>query len=90
MPMTPPACIYTQGRTKELHSSIRRGRRFWQRAESMIASGMVDVNQRDSTEATTLLNATWYGSESLLRVLPAHEADVAEVNGQHLWPESTS
>lgn len=46
----------------------------------MIASGMVDVNQRDSTGATTLLYATWYGSERLLRVLLAHGADVAAVN----------
>jgi ankyrin repeat protein len=80
IPMTPPAYIYTQNRTNELHASIRRGRRFWQRAESMITSGMVGVNQRDSTGATAILYATWHGSERLLRVLLAHGADVAAVN----------
>ncbi|CAM9660020.1 unnamed protein product [Hapterophycus canaliculatus] len=46
----------------------------------MITSGMVGVNQRDSTGATALLYATWHGSERLIRVLLEHGADVAAVN----------
>lgn len=46
----------------------------------MILSGMVDLNQRDSTGATPLLYATWHGSERLLRVLLERGADVAITN----------
>lgn len=46
----------------------------------MITSGVIDINQRDSTGATPLIYATWHGSSGLVRVLLERGADTAAVN----------
>jgi len=77
--MTPPPHEYMRGRTHELFAAIR-SYDFWRRAEYLISSGMVDINQTDSTGATPLIYSACHGSARIVEMLLERGADLAAVN----------